>query len=75
MIRAKEAGILTTERVVAWLENELERQYRARRLFATIDKLQAIEHTLTQTEIDEEIRAYRAEKQLQRVSRTGEKLT
>ncbi len=39
-----------------------EPQYRARRLFATIDKLHALEPTLTQTEPHEEIQAHRTEK-------------
>ncbi|MCC7452241.1 MAG: hypothetical protein IT324_32875 [Anaerolineae bacterium] len=59
--RAKAAGILTSERLIAWLEKELERKERVDRLLADIAKLSAIQPPLTQEEIDAEIAADRRE--------------
>ena len=59
--RAKASGVLTDERLSALVEAELIRQKRLDSYFETLDKLAALEPPLSQEEINEEIRAYRAE--------------
>lgn len=60
--RATEAGILTDERIAALLEMEIERKTHVERFAQTVNQLRTLEPPLTEGEIDEEIRAYRAEK-------------
>jgi hypothetical protein len=60
--RAKSAGLLTDERVTAWLSAELERKRRVGQLFEDAQKLRAMEPALTPEDIAAEIDAYREEK-------------
>jgi len=59
--QAKSAGVLTDERVAALLEAEIKRQINARRFQATLQQLRAVDPSLTQEEIDDEIEAYHDE--------------
>jgi hypothetical protein len=60
--QAREAGLLTSERLERLLLVELDRQKRITRFFDTLDRLSAIEPRLTMEEINAEIAAYRQEK-------------
>lgn len=55
--QAQNAGLLTSERISAFLESELERKARVDHLFEVMDKLHAIEPPLTPEEIEAEINA------------------
>lgn len=59
--QAKAAGILTDERVTAWLQSELLRQRSITELRNDVRKLRALKPALTQNEIDAEVRAVRSE--------------
>lgn len=59
--RAEAEGILTESALTDWITRELDRITRARRFFADIDKLAAIEPRLSLAEIAEEIDAARFE--------------
>ena len=69
--QARSAGLLTEEQIERWLTEELERQHRLDRFFGKLDKLKALEPTITPQEIDAEIQAYRREKR-QRKQGEGE---
>jgi hypothetical protein len=60
--RARSAGLLTDERVTAWLAAELERRQRVGQLFEDAQKLRVMEPALTPEDIATEIDAYREEK-------------
>ena len=60
--RAKSEGLLDDERVMAWLEKELERRGQIRQLREDVDRLRRFEPPLTQEEIDAEIAAHRKSK-------------
>ena len=66
VIRARKAGVLTVERMIALIEKELEREYHVKKLFKTLDQIQAVEPPLTVEDLNEEIRTYRAEKRAKR---------
>jgi len=68
-VRARTAGVLTTDRLIGLIEKELERQFYAQQLMATMDRLQALEPRLTEEEIEREIQIYRAEKRAKRNQR------
>ena len=57
--RAKSEGLLDDERIAAWLETELVRRSRVKTLRADLQKLRAVQPSLTQAEIDDEIDASR----------------
>ncbi|MEP7291123.1 MAG: hypothetical protein ABI835_05040 [Chloroflexota bacterium] len=59
--RAKSEGLLDEGRVAAWLETELVRRSRVKALREDIQKLRAMQPTVTQEEIDTEIAASREE--------------
>ena len=60
--QAKSVGVLTNERIAAWLEAEIKRQSHAQQLQETLRRLRSVEPSLTQDEIDDEIAAYRSER-------------
>lgn len=60
--RAEAAGVLSDERIAALLEREIERQVHAERFAQTLSQLRAVEPPLTEADVAEEIRQYRAEK-------------
>lgn len=60
--RAKSEGLLDDERVMAWLEKELERRGQIRQLREDMERLRTFEPLLTQEEIDAEIAAHRKSK-------------
>lgn len=55
--RAKEAGVLTDERMAAMIEVELKRQAHIRRFKETVEQLRDLQPPITQEEIDEELEA------------------
>lgn len=57
--RAREAGVLTDERMTALLETELARQTRLAELRRDIHKLRSLQPPLSEEEIAEEIAAER----------------
>lgn len=66
--QAKNAGLLTNERIEKLLVGELERQRRLNGLFTDLDKLAAIEPPISEDEIAAEIEAYRKEKRQRKTS-------
>lgn len=58
---AQDAGLLTTERVSAWIQSELERRRRIAELREDMRKLRALQPPLTPEEIAAEISAAREE--------------
>jgi hypothetical protein len=58
--RARNAGLLDSERIVRWLAGELKRQEALQALQATAEQLSPLEPKLSLEEIESEIRASRA---------------
>ncbi len=54
---AREEGLLTDERIAAWLESELDRRRALTALRRDVMKLRALKPELSQSEIDAEIEA------------------
>ena len=65
-VRARTAGVLTTDQLIGLIEKELERKFYAQQFKATLDRLQALEPRLSEAEIEAEIQSYRAEKRAKR---------
>jgi hypothetical protein len=66
MERAKRTGVLRDESLTHLIETEVVRREAGQRLLEMMSELQSVEPPLTLEEIDEEIKAYRAEKATQR---------
>ena len=64
--RAKEAGVLTDERIAAMIEAEIKREFHLRRFKETVEQLRDLQPPMTQEEIDEELEAYRTEQRTHR---------
>ncbi len=67
--KARAAGILTDDRMTELLQKELERQDQVGRFFEDIEKLHTLHPSITQEEIDDEIRAYKTERRAKHESR------
>jgi vacuolar-type H+-ATPase subunit C/Vma6 len=67
-VRARDAGLLTTDQMIALIEKELDRSFHAQNFKTTLDRLQALQPPLTEAEIDEEIQAHRAQKRAQQAT-------
>lgn len=65
-VRAQNAGVLTTDYLIALIEKELERKFYAQKFKTTLDQLQAVQPRLTEEAIDSEIHAYKTEKMVRR---------
>lgn len=61
-VRAQDAGVLTTDYVIAMIEKELERKFYAQTFKATLERLRNLQPPLTEADIDAEIYKYRSEK-------------
>lgn len=66
--QAKNAGLLTNERIEKLLVGELERQRRLKGLLTDLDKLAAIEPPISDEEITAELETYRKEKRQRKTS-------
>ena len=60
--RAQAAGLLTSEQVSRWLENELQRETLRANYRDTLQQLRGVQPPLNADEIEDELQAYRAEK-------------
>ncbi len=60
--RAQAAGLLTSEQVSRWLENELQRETLRENYRDTLQQLRAVQPPLSANEIEDELEAYRGEK-------------
>jgi hypothetical protein len=57
--QAQAAGILTDDQVANLLQTELDRRQRQQVLFADMQKLQSLQPSLTPSEIETELTAFR----------------
>jgi hypothetical protein len=64
--KAREAGVLTNEKVAELIEAEIERQSSMRRFQQTVQQLRRIESPISQEEIDAEIETYKADRAAKR---------